>query len=61
MGVTTGTKLPDGTVVLKGDPQQMRKITCMGCQEEAKLITRPDGKRIYKCVACGREWRATKF
>ena len=61
MGVTSGTKLPSGIVVVKGDPQQMHKVRCMRCHGEAKEITRSDGKKLYRCVHCGREWAATRI
>jgi DNA-directed RNA polymerase subunit RPC12/RpoP len=61
MGGTTGTQLPDGTVVIKGDPQQMHHIRCMACHGQANEVRRPDGKKIYKCVHCGREWTSTKI
>jgi len=56
-----GTKLPDGTIIIKGNPQQPNRMTCMGCHNEAHVITRPDGKQLYQCTGCGREWIATKF
>lgn len=61
MGVTSGTKLPNGMVVLQGDANNMTKMRCMRCQATAYLQTRPSGKRVFKCDACGREWVAKKF
>ena len=61
MSVTTGTKLPDGTVVIQGDAMHMNKMRCMGCQGEAIAHVKPNGKKVFRCTACGREWIATKF
>jgi len=61
MGLTSGTRLPDGTVVIQGDVQHMNKMRCMACHGDAIQTVRPDGKIIFKCTACGREWAATKF
>ncbi len=61
MGAPVGTKLPDGTVVIKGNPQQMRRMTCMKCHGACNEVTRPDGKKVYKCPHCGREWTGKKF
>jgi hypothetical protein len=61
MSTTRGVKLPDGTVVVKGNAQQTNRITCMGCQGEAHVITSTTGRRIYQCINCGRQWSATKF
>jgi flavoprotein len=56
-----GVKLADGTVMLKGNPQQPKRMSCMSCHCEAHEVTRPDGKRLYKCIGCGREWTAVNF
>jgi ribosomal protein L34E len=61
MSVTTGVKLPDGTVVIQGDAQHMNKMRCMGCHGEARQMTKPNGKKVFKCSSCGREWVASKF
>lgn len=61
MSISTGVKLPDGTVVIQGDAQHMNKMRCMGCQGEARQQVKPNGKKVFKCSSCGREWVATKF
>ena len=61
MGVTSGTKLPNGTVVLQGDAKHMNKMRCMGCHGEAREKTLPNGRKLFKCTSCGREWVATAF
>lgn len=61
MSVTAGTKLPDGTVVLQGDPQNMNRMRCMGCHGLATQQTKPNGKKVFKCSSCGREWVASRF
>jgi hypothetical protein len=61
MSVTSGVKLPNGTVVIQGDAQHMNKMRCMGCLSEAVECTRRDGKKVFRCVACKREWVASKF
>ena len=61
MDVTAGTKLPDGTIVLKGDPHNMKRMRCMGCQgETAPHLTR-EGKKVLRCTSCGRIWTSSTF
>jgi hypothetical protein len=59
--VTSGTRLPDGTVVIQGDAFNMNKLRCMSCHSEAIQQTKPNGKKVFRCTACGREWIAKKF
>jgi NAD-dependent SIR2 family protein deacetylase len=61
MSITSGTKLPDGTVVLQGEPMHMNKMRCMKCYGEARQVTNAQGKKVFKCDGCGREWLATTF
>lgn len=61
MGVISGTKLPDGTVVIRGDAQHLNKIRCMSCQCLAYESARADGKKLFRCTNCGREWTSTRI
>lgn len=61
MGISHGVKLPDGTVVVKGNAHQAGKIACMGCQGEAHEVVMANGKKVYQCINCGRQWSSTKF
>lgn len=58
--ITTGKSVGD-VVVLQGDPTQMRKIRCPGCQGIAKTEKDAQGKSINACTTCGRKWRSVKM
>jgi hypothetical protein len=58
--ITKGTKVGD-VVVLQGDPQQMRKIRCPGCQGVAVTEKDNTGRAINSCTTCGRKWRSVKM
>lgn len=61
MGVRSGTKLPDGTVVTRGDVRTLGKLRCLHCHGTAVSFIRPDGKKVFKCENCGREYTSSKF
>ena len=58
---STGTMLPNGTVVIKGDVMHMNKMVCSGCNGDAIETVLPNGKKVFRCTTCGRQWVASKF
>lgn len=55
-----GQKVGD-VVVIQGDPTQMRKIRCPGCQNLAVVQKDGNGRVICICPACKRRFRSNKM
>lgn len=61
MSVTSGTKLPDGTVITRGDTSKVGSVRCLKCKSLAYPHTKPNGKKVLRCSSCGREWTSVAF
>lgn len=59
--VTPGKQQKDGSVILLGGEGGLNKIRCPKCKRLAPMTARPDGRRVYKCTACGAEFTQTRM
>lgn len=48
-------------VVLKGEPDQMRKLRCPNCQGMARAQKDKSGKDICVCTTCGRTFTSKRL
>ena len=48
----------EGATVFEGNPTQLRKIQCPGCQQVAQVTRDANNKPICYCGSCGRTFKS---